>query len=73
MASGGVGDVLTGIIVSFLAQGCESLTAALMGVYIHGLVGDFAATEIGERSLVASDLVDALPEMLQFLESSRRG
>jgi len=73
MASGGVGDVLTGIIVSSLAQGCEPLTAALMGVYIHGLVGDFAATEIGERSLVASDLVDALPEMLQFLESSRRG
>jgi NAD(P)H-hydrate epimerase len=67
MASGGVGDVLTGIIVSFLAQGCEPLTAALMGVYIHGLAGDFAATEKGERSLVASDLVEALPEMLQFL------
>jgi NAD(P)H-hydrate epimerase len=73
MASGGVGDVLTGILVSFLAQGCEPLTAALMGVYIHGLAGDFAATEIGERSLVASDLVDALPEMLQFIELCGRG
>jgi NAD(P)H-hydrate epimerase len=69
MASGGVGDVLTGIIVSFLAQGCEPLTAALMGVYIHGLAGDFAATQIGDRSLVASDLVDALPETLQFIDA----
>lgn len=68
MGSGGVGDVLTGVIVSFLAQGCEPLAAALMGVYIHGLAGDFAASEKGERSLVASDLVGALPEMLQFLE-----
>jgi NAD(P)H-hydrate epimerase len=72
MASGGVGDVLTGIVVSFLAQGCEPLTAALMGVYLHGLAGDFAATEKGERSLIASDLVDALPEMLQLLEPRNR-
>lgn len=69
MGSGGVGDVLTGIIVSFLAQGCEPLTAALLGVFIHGLAGDYAATENGQRSLVASDLVEALPEMLQLLES----
>ncbi len=69
MASGGVGDVLTGMIVSFLAQGCEPLTAALLGVFIHGLAGDYAAAEKGERSLVASDLVEALPEMLQLLDS----
>jgi hydroxyethylthiazole kinase-like uncharacterized protein yjeF len=68
MGSGGVGDVLTGIIVSLLAQGCEPLTAALMGVFIHGLAGDFAAAEMGERSLVASDLVVALPDVLQHLE-----
>jgi len=68
MASGGVGDVLTGIIVSFLAQGCTPIVAALLGVYIHGLAGDFAAAELGERSLVASDLIDALPDVLVHLE-----
>ncbi|GAB4324477.1 MAG: NAD(P)H-hydrate dehydratase [Candidatus Zixiibacteriota bacterium] len=69
LGSGGVGDVLTGIIVSFLAQGVDALTAALIGVYIHGLAGDFGASEYGERSLVASDLIAALPDVLQHLES----
>ncbi|HUU44449.1 MAG TPA: NAD(P)H-hydrate dehydratase [Acidobacteriota bacterium] len=68
MASGGVGDVLTGIIVSFLAQGCDPLVAALLGVYLHGLAGDYAAAEVGERSLVASDLITALPDVLVHLE-----
>lgn len=68
MGTGGVGDVLTGIIVSFLAQGCDALTAALMGVYIHGRAGDLAADEHGERSLVASDLVAALPDVFRELE-----
>lgn len=62
MASGGVGDVLTGIIVSLLAQGCQPLDAALLGTYLHGLAGDMAADSVGQRSLVASDLVDALPD-----------
>lgn len=68
MGSGGVGDVLTGIIVSFLAQGVEPLTAALMGVFIHGLAGDFAAADAGERSMVASDMIAALPDVLAHLE-----
>ena len=68
MASGGVGDVLTGIIVSFLAQGLEPLVAALVGVYLHGAAGDYAAAEVGERSLVASDLITALPDVLVHLE-----
>jgi NAD(P)H-hydrate epimerase len=68
MASGGIGDVLTGIVVSFIAQGCDALTAALIGVYVHGLAGDFAAAESGERSLVASDLIAALPDVLVHLE-----
>lgn len=62
MASGGVGDVLTGIIVSLLAQGCQPLNAALLGTYLHGLAGDLAAVSIGERSLVASHLIEALPD-----------
>jgi NAD(P)H-hydrate epimerase len=67
MATGGVGDVLTGMIVSFLAQGVEPLTAALCGVYLHGAAGDFAAADLGERSLVASDLVTALPSVFPNL------
>jgi NAD(P)H-hydrate epimerase len=69
MATGGSGDVLTGLIVSFLAQGCDALTASLLGVFIHGAAGDLAAAELGERSLIATDLIDALPEVLGHLEA----
>jgi NAD(P)H-hydrate epimerase len=62
MGSGGVGDVLTGIIVSLLAQGCQPLVAALLGTFLHGLAGDLAAETLGPRSLVASDIVAALPD-----------
>jgi len=61
MASGGAGDVLTGIIASFIGQGIEPFTAASMGVYIHGLAGDIAKKEKGETSLIASDILFALP------------
>jgi NAD(P)H-hydrate epimerase len=60
MATGGSGDVLTGAIVSLLAQGMSPLNAALCGVYLHGLAGDIAAQEFGERSLIASDIVMGL-------------
>ncbi|MDR3365329.1 MAG: NAD(P)H-hydrate dehydratase [Clostridiales Family XIII bacterium] len=56
MATGGSGDVLTGVIASFMAQGMDSLTAARAGVYIHGLAGDLMAKELGERGLTAGDL-----------------
>ncbi len=65
MATGGVGDVLTGIILSLLAQGCDPLAAALSGVYLHGLAGDLAADMQGERSVIASDLVDQLSEAFE--------
>lgn len=64
MATGGSGDVLAGIIGGILAQGkgCLSMTeAAALGVYIHGLAGDAAASRLGEYSLIASDIIDALP------------
>lgn len=60
MATGGSGDVLTGIITSLLAQGYNSLEAALLGVYIHGKAGDLAKEEISEQALVAGDLIDFL-------------
>ena len=69
MATGGSGDVLAGIIVGILAQSREGqLTAmqvACLGVYIHGVCGDVAAQKLGEYSLIASDIVDALPEILK--------
>lgn len=70
MATGGSGDVLTGIIVSLLAQRCPPLDAALAAVYIHGLSGDLAAEELGERSLIATDLISFLPQTFRLLETA---
>lgn len=61
MATGGSGDVLTGILTSLLAQGYQSKDAAILGVYLHGLAGDLAAREKGQNSLIASDIIDFLP------------
>ena len=61
MATGGSGDVLTGILTGLLAQGYDPLDAAILGVYLHGLAGDLAAYELGMDSVVASDLVHYLP------------
>jgi NAD(P)H-hydrate epimerase len=58
MASGGTGDVLTGMIGSFLAQGYTASQAACLGVYLHGRAGDLAAGEKGEASMIAGDLID---------------
>lgn len=68
MASAGVGDVLTGMIGSFLAQKKEPLEAAKMGVYIHGLAGDLAAQEKGEEPLIASDVLEKLPQAFRKLK-----
>lgn len=64
MASGGTGDVLTGVIVALLGQGMAPLEAAILGVYLHGLAGDFAAEELGRPSMTAMDLIEYLPEAL---------
>lgn len=69
MASGGMGDVLTGLITGLLAQGFEPEKAAVSGVFLHGLTGDLAAQEKGQMALIASDVVKNLP--LAFLELER--
>ncbi len=69
MATAGSGDVLTGIILSLLAQGYSSLQAALIGVYVHGLAGDLAAEEIGQDALIASDIVNFLPQAWKKIRS----
>ena len=61
MATGGSGDVLTGMLTSFLAQGYSSLETCLLGVCLHGLAGDIAADKNGMESMIASDIVSAIP------------
>jgi NAD(P)H-hydrate epimerase len=68
MATAGTGDVLSGIIAGLWAQGMSDTDAAWAGVYIHGLSGDIVKNKIGERSLLASDLVECLPLALQIVE-----
>ncbi len=69
MATGGSGDVLTGIITGLLAQGYASEDALCLGVYLHGLAGDLGAKELGMDSLIAGDLIAYLPKA--FLELNR--
>ncbi len=69
MATGGTGDVLSGIIGSLLAQGLDPLDAACCGAYVHGLAGDFAADEVGETAMVPTDMIRNLPEV--FLSFDR--
>ncbi len=61
MATGGTGDVLTGIITGFIAQGLSLYHAAILGVYIHGSAGDEMSVSKGEFGLVATDLVEGMP------------
>lgn len=62
MATAGSGDVLTGIIAGFLARGYNMAEAALIGMYMHGFAGDIAEESTGKESLIASDIIDALPK-----------
>jgi NAD(P)H-hydrate epimerase len=67
MASGGMGDVLTGVIGGLLAQGYPSEEACTLGVFLHGYVGDLAAQEKGEAGILARDLIERLPQGLRAL------
>ncbi len=64
MATAGTGDVLAGVISSFLAQGLQARDAALLGVYAHGLAGDKAIGGKGYAGLIAGDLIEALPQAI---------
>lgn len=61
MATGGTGDVLTGLIAALLAQGMSPFDAARLGTHLHGLAGDIAAAELSQPGLIASDLPKYLP------------
>jgi len=62
MATGGTGDVLTGMIASFIGQGVDDFSAAVSAVYLHGFAGDVAAEKKGQFSMIASDLLEYMPE-----------
>ncbi|MBI5057733.1 MAG: NAD(P)H-hydrate dehydratase [Nitrospirae bacterium] len=67
MATAGTGDVLTGMISAFLAQRLTPQSASILGVYIHGLLGDIVAAEKGEHSLIASDIISAVPKVFRSI------
>jgi NAD(P)H-hydrate epimerase len=71
MATGGCGDVLTGILLSLLAQGYPPVNAALTGVFLHGLAGDIAAGESCFESIIASDIINCIGKA--FKEIRRNG
>jgi NAD(P)H-hydrate epimerase len=62
MATAGAGDVLSGIIGALVGQGLDRYSAAVLGVWVHGAAGDAAARDVGEIPLIATDLIDYLPE-----------
>lgn len=67
MATAGAGDVLTGVIAAFLAQGYQPEQAATLGVYIHGLAGDLAAQEFGEVGMTAGDISDHIGRAIRLI------
>ncbi len=64
MATGGMGDLLTGIIAGLMAQGISSEKAAALGVYLHGLAGDIVSERLGMHGLIASDVLKAVPQAI---------
>ncbi len=72
MAKGGSGDVLTGIITAFLAQGYEPGNAALAGVYVHGWTGDVAASRFSRTAMLPTDLIACLKDVFLALEREKR-
>ena len=65
MATAGSGDVLTGMIAAFLGQGLNAFNAAKYAVYLHGLAGDLAAKEKTQIGMIASDIIDKIPEAIK--------
>ena len=68
MATAGSGDVLAGLIASFLAQGLSPIHASMMGVFVHGLAGEYAAAEYSSYCMIASDIMSYLPEAFSLEE-----
>ena len=65
MATAGSGDILTGMVAAFLGQGLNGFEASKYAVYLHGLAGDIAAKEKTQISLIASDIIERIPEAIK--------
>jgi len=73
LATGGSGDVLTGLLAALLAQGLGPLDAARLGAHLHGRAGDLTAGGVGEHGMIASDVLDRLPAALREHARTRSG
>lgn len=71
LASGGTGDVLTGIVAALLGRGLSGIEAGALGAFLHGMAGDVAAEEIGGVSMIAGDVLDRLPRVFLRLQAAR--
>jgi NAD(P)H-hydrate epimerase len=69
LASGGSGDVLTGVVAGLLGQGLSAVRAAAIGAYLHGLSADVAKEKFGEEGMIAGDLVECIPEAILRLRA----
>ena len=67
MATGGSGDVLTGIITGLMAQGYSPVDASILGVHLHGLAGDLATNELGAEAVIASDIISHIGPAYKIL------
>ena len=70
MATAGTGDMLSGMITAFLAQGFDPEYAAVAGVYLHGIAGDIAASKYSQRAMTPEDMIGELPELYLKMETS---
>jgi ADP-dependent NAD(P)H-hydrate dehydratase / NAD(P)H-hydrate epimerase len=71
MATAGSGDVLTGIITSLMSQGYSSFESVMTGVYLHGLAGNLAASELSKPFIIASDIINGLSKAFFEIENLR--
>jgi NAD(P)H-hydrate epimerase len=69
MATGGSGDVLTGLLAGLLAQGYSPVETAIFGVYLHGLAGDMAAEKFSPEAMIAGDIIEYLGEAFKMISS----
>ncbi len=73
MASGGMGDVLSGVVSSLVGQGLRPIDAAKLGTFVHGIAGEIGVQQKGQLSLVASDVIEALPLAFDRIRQCREG
>jgi len=71
LASGGTGDVLAGLVGGLMPQGLRGRAAPVLGVYVPGLAGDLAASKVGARGMLASDVLAEIPSAWRLLEKEQ--